>query len=288
MKKKAAVIGGFGQLGTDLCEQLSTDYDVIPLAHADIEITDIDNAKKKLSDIKPDVVLNTAAAHVVPKCETTPAEAFLVNGIGALNLARLSEDLKYTFVHYSTDYVFDGAKEKPYVETDRPNPLNVYANTKLAGEYFALNYSDKSYVIRVSGIYGKVPSRAKGGNFITTILRVAKEKPEVRVVNDEILTPTPTFWIAKNTLELLTKEKYGLYHMACQGPVSWYDFTKVIFETLNIKTPLYPQSVKGMIVNVKRPMYSALENKNLTDLGINNMPPWKNALVSFLKEHHAK
>ncbi len=288
MKRKAAIIGGNGQLGTDLCEQLSPDYEVFPLSHADIEITDVDSVRKMFAQLKPDIVLNTAASHVVPKCENIPAEAFLVNGIGALNLARVAEELNYTFVHYSTDYVFDGEKGKPYIESDRPNPLNVYATTKLAGEYFALNYCRKSYVIRISGIYGKIPSRAKGGNFITTILRVAKERPEVRVVNDEVLAPTPTLWIAKNTKVLLAKERYGLYHMACQGEVSWHDFTKVVFETLNIKTPLYPQSVKDAMSTVKRPFYSVLENKNLSDLGIDIMPPWKDALISFLKEHFTK
>ena len=288
MMKKAAVIGSNGQLGTDLCEQLSTDYEIVPITHADLDITDIDSVRKIFTQTKPDFVLNTAAFHIVPKCEEVPAQAFAVNGIGTLNLAKVAEELNYTLVQYSTDYVFDGEKRKPYVETDRPNPLNVYANTKLAGEYFALNYCRKNYVIRVSGIYGKVPSRLKGGNFITTITKAAKEKPEVRVVNDEMLVPTPTYWIAKNTKALLTKDAYGLYHMACKGEVSWYDFTKVIFETLNIQTPLYPQSVKDTVVNVKRPFYSVLENKKLTDLGINNMPFWKDALVSFLKEHFVK
>jgi len=187
-------------------------------------------------------------------------------------------------LHYSTDYVFDGKKQQPYTEDDSPGPLNVYATTKLAGEYFALNYSDKSYVVRVSGIYGKVPCRAKGGNFITTMVKLAKEKPEVRVVNDEILTPTPTYWIAKNTEALIKTDKYGLYHMSCEGEVSWYEFAKVIWDTLGLKTPLYAASVNDFPLVVKRPFYSVLENKNLNKIGINMMPEWKNSLKDFLKE----
>ncbi len=280
---KVAVIGANGQLGTDLKEVLSAEHDVIGLNHTDIEITSVDSVKTALSSIRPTVVLNTAAYHIVPEAEKFPEKAFQINGIGALNLAKVCQGLDIRLAHYSTDYVFDGEKQKPYTEDDRPNPLSVYANTKLSGEYFALNYCEKSYVIRVSGIYGKVPCRAKGGNFITTMIKLANEKPEVRVVNDEILTPTPTYHIAKNTAALIKTDAFGLYHMSCEGEVSWYEFAKVIWETLQLKTPLYAASVKDFPLVVKRPFYSVLENKNLNKLGINEMPQWKQALIQFLK-----
>jgi len=280
---KLVVIGANGQLGTDLLEVLSKEHDVVGLNHTDIEITDIDSVKNALSTIKPAIVLNTAAYHIVPEAEKFPAKAFQINGIGTMNLAKVCQDLDTRLVHYGTDYVFEGKKQKPYTEDDCPNPLSVYANTKLSGEYFALNYCDRSYVIRVSGIYGKIPCRAKGGNFITTMIKLANEKPEVRVVNDEILTPTPTYHIAKNTAALIGKDAFGLYHMSCEGEVSWYEFAKVIWETLQLKTPLYPASVKDFPLVVKRPFYSVLENKNLNKLGINEMPEWKEALIQFLK-----
>jgi dTDP-4-dehydrorhamnose reductase len=280
---KLAIIGANGQLGTDLQEVLSMEHEVVGLNHADIEITDIDSVKKVLSVIKPAVILNTAAYHIVPEAEKFPEKAFLINGIGVLNLAKICQELDIRLVHYSTDYVFDGEKQKPYIEDDLPNPLSVYANTKLSGEYFALNYCDRSYVIRVSGIYGRVPCRAKGGNFITTMIKLAKEKPEVRVVKDEILTPTPTHHIAKNTAALIRTDAFGLYHMSCEGEVSWYEFAKVIWETLQLKTPLYPASVKDFPLVVKRPFYSVLENKNLKMLGINEMPEWKDGLIRFLE-----
>jgi len=281
---KLVVIGANGQLGTDLLEVLSKEHDVVGLNHTDIEITDIDSVKNALSTIKPAIVLNTAAYHIVPEAEKFPAKAFQINGIGTMNLAKVCQDLDTRLVHYSTDYVFDGKKQKPYTEDDCPNPLSVYANTKLSGEYFALNYCDRSYVIRVSGIYGKIPCRAKGGNFITTMIKLANEKPEVRVVNDEILTPTPTYHIAKNTAALIGKDAFGLYHMSCEGEVSWYEFAKVIWETLQLKTPLYPASVKDFPLVVKRPFYSVLENANLKKSGIYNMPNWKEALIDFLKK----
>jgi dTDP-4-dehydrorhamnose reductase len=279
---RTAVIGANGQLGTDLCEVLSKDHEVTALNHADIEITDIDSVLKSLSAARPDVVLNTAAYHIVPEAEKFPDKAFHINGTAVLNLSKICQELGIRLVHYSTDYVFDGEKRAPYTEEDRPNPLNVYATTKLTGEYFAQNYCDRAYVVRVSGIYGKVPCRAKGGNFITTMLKLAKEKPEVRVVNDEILTPTPTAWIAKNTAELIKTDAFGLYHMSCEGEVSWYEFARVIWDTMGLKTPLYAASVKDFPVVVKRPFYSVLENKNMNKLGINMMPGWKEALVEFL------
>jgi dTDP-4-dehydrorhamnose reductase len=279
---KLAVIGANGQLGTDLQEVLSAEHDVTALNHADIEITDVNSVKTVLSSVKPDIVLNTAAYHIVPEAEKLPDKAFRINGTGTLNLAGVCQDLGIRLVHYSTDYVFDGKKQKPYTEDDCPNPLNVYANTKLSGEYFALNYSDKSYVIRVSGIYGKVPCRAKGGNFITTMIKLAKEKPEVRVVNDEILTPTPTYHIAKNTAALIETDAFGLYHMSCEGECSWYEFARVIWETLQLETPLYPASVNDFPLVVKRPFFSVLENQNLNKLRINQMPDWNVALKEFL------
>jgi dTDP-4-dehydrorhamnose reductase len=118
------------------------------------------------------------------------------------------------------------------------------------------------------------------------MVKLSKEKPEVRVVNDEILTPTPTKEIAKNTLSLIETEAYGLYHMTCEGEVSWYEFARTIFDTLQLKTPLYEASVKDFPLVVKRPFYSVLENQNLKKLGINQMPDWKTALVEFLNENY--
>lgn len=284
---KIAVIGANGQLGSDLMMEFSKENEVVGLTHSDIEITDINSVNNTIAEIKPDVLINTAAYHVVPEAEKFPEKAFLINGSAVLNLAKVCQDNGIRFVHYSTDYVFDGKKQEPYTEEDLPNPLNVYANTKLSGESCSLNYCEKSFVIRVSGIYGKVPCRAKGGNFITTMLRLAKERPEVRVVNDEILTPTPTSAIAANTATLIKTDAYGLYHMSCEGEVSWYEFARTIWDTLNLKTPLHPASVNDFPLLVKRPFYSVLENRNLARQNVNEMPQWRAALIDFLNKYHS-
>lgn len=281
---KVAIIGANGQLGTDLVQVCSQQgYEVIALTHADIAIEDFENVRQVLTNCRPDMVLNTAAYHVTQQCEAHVETAFAVNAQGALNVAKAAEDLKIVSVYYSSDYVFDGAKHAPYLETDRPNPLNVYAASKLAGEYFTLNYHPQSFVIRISGLYGKIPCRAKGGNFITTMLRLAKEKPEVRVVTDEILTPTPTHEIARKTLSLLKTEQYGLYHLTCEGACSWYEFAREIFTALNLHTPLYEASVADFPAGVKRPLYSVLENSRFNAVGPERMPHWKDALHAFLR-----
>ncbi len=284
--KKIAVIGANGQLGSDICSVSGNTYEVIPLTHAQIEVADIDNAKEVLSKVKPDLLINTAAYHNVPKCESDPLLAFKINGLGSLNLAKLSSEIGFKLVHFSTDYVFDGQKNKPYLEEDKPNPLNIYAATKLSGENFIQNYCEKYFVIRISGIYGKVPCRAKGDNFVSNMIKFSKEKPEVRVVDDEVLTPTPTYHIALNIIELMETENFGLYHMTCEGECSWYEFAKTIFETINIKTPLYNASVKDFPSNVKRPFYSVLENSKLKEIKLNRMPHWQNGLREFLKTNY--
>lgn len=282
---KIAVIGANGQLGSDICSIFNGEGEIIPLDHTQVEISEVDSLFKIFSDIKPDVVINTAAYHNVMKCEEDPVKSFSVNCLGSLNLAKLSTEIKFKLVHFSTDYVFDGRKNEPYVETDSPNPLNVYAASKLTGEYFIKNYCERYFILRISGIYGKVPCRAKGGNFVTNMIKFAKEKPEIRVVIDEKLTPTPTYSIASNLKGILKTDNFGLYHLTCEGECSWYEFAKLIFDTLKISTPLIPAKVKDFPLKVKRPFYSVLENFNLNKIDMNNMPLWNEALIDFLKSN---
>jgi dTDP-4-dehydrorhamnose reductase len=284
---KIAIIGANGQLGSDLVKEfISNDHNVFTLTHSDINVEEINSLRSVLLNIKPDVIINTAAFHVVPNCEKDPTKAFLVNSLGALNVANVSNELNALNVYFSTDYVFDGEKKSPYLESDKPNPLNVYASTKLTGEYYTLNYSKIGIVLRVSGIYGEVPCRAKGGNFITTMLKASKDKPLVKVVTDEILTPTPTTEIAKKTNEILNKQITGLFHLTCEGQCSWYEFAEVIFSELKLSTPLSQISAKDTPMIVKRPTYSVLENRTAKQFGISYMPYWKDALKSFLNQHY--
>lgn len=282
---KVMVIGANGQLGSDIADVLANEQDVISITHDDGDISDFNSMQDIFDNNSPDYVINTAAMHNVENCEMDPLQAFKVNGIGVRNLALLCREGDIPFLHVSTDYVFDGNQNVPYVESDSARPLNVYGNTKLSGENFALNTWKKTAVLRVGGIYGANPCRAKGGlNFVRLMLKLAEERPEIRVVNDEIVTPTPTRAIARQIKAVMNKKGAGLYHATCQGHCSWYEFAKAIFEIAG-KTPNLQKARPGEFpVKIKRPSYSVLFNQHLKDDGIDIMPDWKEGLEDYLAE----
>jgi dTDP-4-dehydrorhamnose reductase len=283
---RIAVIGANGQLGCDVCKAFAeSGHEVIELNHGAADVTDLDLMRTCLERVKPDVIVNTAAMHKVELCEDEPAKSFLVNGAGARNVALLAERFGATLFHISTDYVFDGAKKMPYVETDSPLPLNVYGNTKLAGEYFVRSIARKHFVLRVSGLYGTNPCRAKGGaNFVNLMLRLAKERDEVRVVDDEELTPTFTEDIAAQMVAMVGVDAYGLYHVTAQGSCSWYGFAKKIFELSGSRVKLSVANPAEFPSKVPRPKYSVLENAKLKSLGLDIMRPWEDELRRYLSK----
>jgi dTDP-4-dehydrorhamnose reductase len=280
---KIALIGSNGQLGSDLCEQLQS-HELIPLTHDQIEITDEKKTFSFFQSLKPDIIINTASFHNVPKCEEQPEMAFRVNVLGPRNLSRVCQVLPAWLIHFSTDYVFDGLKKAPYLESDTPHPLNFYAVTKLAGEETVQIYCDRHKIIRVSGLYGKVPCRAKGGNFVSTMLKLGKEKKEIDVVHDEFITPTYTRDIARQLEFLLTIPETGLFHLSNSGYCSWYEFASAIFAFTGMKVKVNPIPASAYPSTLKRPAWSVLENKRLNDLGIYRMRPWKEALRDHLKD----
>lgn len=275
------VVGATGQLGSDCVEAFAGEQ-VTGLGHDAIELGDADGVRRTLERLAPKIVVNTAAFHNVPRCETEPEQAYAVNAIAPRHLARACTELGARLVHVSTDYVFDGSKQAPYVETDAPAPLNVYAVSKLAGEYGVLANGDDHQVVRSSGLYGVRPCRAKGGNFIDTMFKVAKEKPEVKVVDDEILTPTFTADLAAQIRVLALEGPPGLYHATSAGQCSWYEFARLIFDLGGLTTPLHPTTVKEFAAPVRRPFYSVLENAALARAGIDRMRDWRAALTDYM------
>jgi len=187
-------------------------------------------------------------------------------------------------VHISTNYVFDGQKREPYTEDDPPNPLSVYGASKLTGEYFARNICPKHFVIRTSGLYGVAGSRAKGGNFVETMIRLAKERKPIRVVTDQVLTPTYTRDLAEKIKELLQTEAYGLYHITNSGQCSWYEFAAKIFELLGGKPDFGPTTSAEFGAKAKRPAYSVLAHERLKQLGLDDLRLWPEALEAYLEE----
>jgi len=282
---KVVLIGAKGQLGSDLTLILKTNgYEVVSLTHANVEVTDMGSIRSTLIPAQPDVVINTAAYHKVEEAEGNPAQAFAVNTIGPRNLALVCRDMELPLVHFSTDYVFSGLKGSPYVESDPVDPANIYGVSKAAGEMVLRYLWPRHFIVRTSGLYGKVGSSGKGGNFVELMLQLAREGKSIKVVNDQILTPTSTHALALQIAALIKTDAYGTYHATCQGECTWYDFAVEIFRRAGLNSQLSPQTTTQSGVQVKRPPYSVLENANLKCIDIDLMPSWQDALQSYLTE----
>ncbi len=280
---RVAVIGANGQLGADLVEVFSPDHSVVSWTHDDIAIDDAESVRRAFAEARPEVVINTAAFHHVDRCEEMPVRAFEVNAVGARNLAHAGKEAGAYVIHVSTDYVFDGEKGAPYVESDPVFPLNVYGNTKASGEFFLLSTYPDAAVVRTSGLYGRSPCRAKGGaNFVELMLRLARERGMVKVVTDEQVSPTSTLDLARQLKVLAEHPLRGIIHATAEGECSWYEFARAIFTLTNTPVELLPATKADFPAKTPRPAYSVLENQRLKAAGLNVMKPWKEALAEYL------
>ena len=283
---KILLIGANGQLGSDLVKVLREDHDLIPLAHADVEVTERASVDAVLERYRPDLVMNMAAYHKVDACEEQVEPAFAVNAFAARHLALACRDHGAVLLHMSSDYVFGGDKTRrtPYVETDRPAPINVYGVSKLAGEQFIQVVLDRHFLVRVSGLYGVAGSSGKGGNFVELMLRLAREGKPIRVVDDQRLTPTYTVDLAHQIAALIETRRYGLYHATSQGDCTWYGFAAEIFRQSGLNPDLSHAKTGDFGERATRPAYSVLENKALQSIGLDRMRHWKEALAAYLAE----
>lgn len=277
------LIGAKGQLGAEL-QRAFVDHDLVPLAHADLELTDRAKVWEALDTYRPGLILNTAAYHRVDECEDEPERAFAVNALAVRDLAMVAKGIGAVLVHFSTDYVFDGRQSRPYQEGDSPGPLSVYATSKLAGELFVRAVLDRYFLVRTCGLYGTAGSRGKGGNFVETMLRLAREGREIRVVGDQVLTPTSAKELAKKVRQLVETERYGLYHITNSGECSWYRFASAIFELARLQARLSETTSAAYGARATRPAYSVLDNANLRSLGLDDLCHWRDALKEYLAD----
>lgn len=280
------LIGANGQLGTEL-RQTFGDHDLVPLTHADLELTDRAQVTAALRKYRPSLILNAAAYHRVDECEEFPERAFAANALAVRDLAVAANAIGAVLVHFSTDYVFDGRQRRPYLETDPPGPLSVYATSKLAGEYFIRATLEQHFVIRTCGLYGLAGSHSKAGNFVETMLRLAREGREIRVVVDQVLTPTSAKELARKVRQLVETRAYGLYHITNNGTCSWYQFAAAIFELSGIRPSLSETTSAAYGACAVRPSYSVLENASLRRLGLDDLSPWRDALEVYIEDRRA-
>ncbi len=283
---KIAVIGSNGQLGHDVVRAFTDQRDeVSPLTHEHIELSSLESVVECLRATQAEVVVNTAAMHNVENCEQQPGRAHEVNVLGARNLAIATRDLGCVLVHVSTDYVFDGKKGEPYLESDEAHPLNVYGRTKLEGEQRVQDINPRHYVLRTAALYGNHPCRAKGGqNFVDLMLRLARERGRVRVVDNEFTSPTATADLARQIAVLSRSELYGLYHATAEGSCSWHGFAREIFRVADVSVTLEVASANEFPAKVPRPTYSVLENYALKSHNLNRFRPWQEGLRVYLAQ----
>jgi len=212
---KVLLIGANGQLGTDLHSVLrNRGVEVRPIVEPELDVRDAGAVTALVGSTLPEVVINTAAFHQLEQCEKQPTTAFEVNALGARNVAAACRQHSAVLVHFSTDYVFDGAKRSPYVETDSPTPVSAYGVSKLSGEHMVAYTTRRYFLIRPCGLFGLAGPFGKGSNFVENMLKKAVDGAPIRVVDDQILTPTYTLALADKIVQLISTEAYGLYHLS--------------------------------------------------------------------------
>jgi dTDP-4-dehydrorhamnose reductase len=269
--------GGNGQVGGELRKALALLGEVAAFGHAELDLADAARVRDAVRAANPDVIVNAAAYTAVDKAESEREAAFAVNALAPGVLAEEAKKSGALLVHYSTDYVFDGAKAAPYVEEDEPNPINVYGASKLAGERAIAASGCRYLILRTSWVYGP-----RGSNFMLTMLRLAKERPELRVVDDQVGAPTSSLAIARATVQALRPGAHGLYHLAAAGQTSWCGFARAILKRAGIATPVTAIRTEDYPTPAKRPRNSRLDCARLrADFGI-SMAPWEEGLAEAM------
>ena len=282
---RCALIGVTGQLGFDLARTFDLPGELIRLTHADLDLLETGAIARVMRDVRPTHVVNAAAYNLVDRAEDERERAFALNAEAVGTLAETCEALGATLVHFSTDYVFDGAKTSPYTESDAPAPLGVYAESKLAGERLALARCRRAFVIRVCGLYGVAQSATAGRtNFVETMLRLAGQGQALRVVRDQMLTPSYTLDLAPKVWRVLARGAPGLYHLANAGQTSFYDFAREIFRLSGLTPSLTPVTAAEYGARARRPPYSVMARTRLAALGEDDLRPWQAALAAYLRE----
>lgn len=286
---KVAVIGANGQLGNDLVPALSSsDYDVISITRNELDMANADHWQDagRIKEVlgNAEIIINLAAMTRVDDCEDELDEAYQVNAVAAGRLAKVARESGARLLHISTDYVFDGKKGEPYLETDAPNPISAYGASKHAGEELIRYRNPHHWIVRVSGLYGLAGSKGKGGNFIEAIMRRAQAEKLVKVVDDQTTAPTFTKHLADGLVDLLKSNcEFGTYHLAADGEVTWFDFAREIITQLGIDAEVLPIKSAALNLRANRPAYSVLRS-----LKLNPLPHWREGLCTYLNSRHQR
>jgi dTDP-4-dehydrorhamnose reductase len=298
-KTKILLLGKNGQLGYELGRKLPACGDVVSLGREDLDLSKPQEIRRAVQEARPDFIVNAAAYTAVDQAESDEASAAQVNAIAPGILAEAAREIDAALIHYSTDYVFDGSKTTAYAESDRPNPLNVYGRTKLAGELAIEEAGGQHFIFRTGWLYSM-----RGRNFLTTILKLGSGREKVQVVDDQFGAPTWTRDVAEATAQVICKlvghgkrpnvggraERNGVYHMSAAGTASWADFAAAILDVSQtlpelklVARRIVPISTADYPTLARRPAYSVLSNARLKQTFDVRLPEWRTQLQSALR-----
>jgi dTDP-4-dehydrorhamnose reductase len=275
---KLLICGAGGMLGRDLVEAAAAaGHDVAALTHPELDVTDAAGVEAVVARLRPDVVVNCAGWTDVDGAEGQSEQALRVNGEGAGNVAAGAAAVDATVIYVSSDYVFDGRKGEPYIESDAPSPLSAYGASKLAGEAATASANPHHFIARSSWLFG-----SHGRNFVATMLRIGRERGEVGVVHDQVGSPTWTRHLAEALVHLTSEDEYGIHHLAGGGECSWFDFAREIFRRAQVECDVRPVATDEYPLPAERPAYSVLRSTRRLLL-----PPWQQGLRGYLGEREA-
>jgi dTDP-4-dehydrorhamnose reductase len=283
MAARAIVFGKNGQLGTELVRVFKErEYDVTAFDRTEVDVTNPARIEHVIAAAMPSVVLNATAYNMVDVAEREPEAAFAGNALAVRSIAIACRQADAQLVHFSTDYVFDGNTERPYVEEDRPHPLGAYAVSKYAGELYAQAYLEAPLIIRTCGVFGPGGLNTARGNFVETMLRLAHRKQPIRVLEDFVASPTYAPELAARTAELVARRATGVFHVGGGDPISWFDFARMIFEEAGIQPEVRATTQREYRTDARRPKFSALANRKMEALGVQPMPPLRDAVRAYM------
>lgn len=284
---KILLLGSNGQLGMDIQNHVATigSIDLLAVTRQDLDLANLEKIQTEVAQYSFDVLINCTGYHKTDEVEQNAAMAITINAHAVRELARACQASQSKFVHISTDYVFGGlVTEGPLSEQARPAPLNVYGASKLLGESLALAHCQQTFVCRVASLFGIAGSSGKGGNFVETMIRLAREKGKLSVVDDQVMSPTATADLARMIIQLVRQEGApGVYHAVNTGQASWFEFAQEIIARAGIDAVVEPVSSKDFYSGVDRPSFSALNNQKLANT-IGEIPNWQSALQQYLIE----
>jgi len=279
---RVIVIGSAGMLGHKLVKAFSKNHQVLAVDKDEMDITDLEQVRSQTAEFKPSWLVNAAAFTAVDLAESQEDEAFLINAVGSRNISVASYEAGARVLYFSTDYVFDGASGSSYREWDSPAPINAYGRSKLAGEKWVRSHNPRHLIVRTSWLFGE-----RGPNFVDKIAEAARSGKDLKVVSDQVGSPTYTSDLAELSVNLTEQKRCGTYHITNSGSCSWFELAKEIVRVLELDVTVTPVPTSHFPLPARRPSCSVLSNETARKDRIPRLRPWEEAVAAHLSQRNA-